>query len=95
MIVVVHELLFITKRSFSQERKGIHSDRCLGRFSQTSIHGNILVEAPVPDHGPIGNLEDTRIFIMLRLNFDHVGTNSVMTHIMVLSAKVKRIEQLQ
>ena len=54
----------------------------------------IMVEVSIHDHAPIGNLQVTKILIKLRLNFDPVGTNSAMTHVMVLSAKVRRNEQL-
>lgn len=37
-----------------------------------------MVEVPIPNQGPIGNLQGTRFLIMLGLNFDQVGTNSAM-----------------
>ena len=43
----------------------------------------------------INNLHATRILIRLGLNFNQVGTNNVMTHVMVLSAKVKRNERFK
>ena len=58
-----------------------------------------IVKAPIPNHGPIGNLKGTGILIRLGLNFDrmglnfdHAGINSAMTHVLVLSAKVRRYE---
>ena len=35
-----------------------------------------------------------RISIKLGLNFDKVGTNNAITHVLVLSAKVRRNERL-
>ena len=53
-----------------------------------------IVEVPILDHDPVGNLHSTRILIRLGLSFDHAKTNSAMTHVLVLSAKVRRNEQL-
>ena len=49
----------------------------------------------MPDLDPIGNLQSTGISIMLRVNFDQTKTNSGMTHVLDLSAKMRRNEQLQ
>ena len=51
-----------------------------------------LVEAPIPDQDSIHNLLSTVFSISLGLNLDQAGTNSAMTHVMVLSAKVRRSE---
>ena len=56
--------------------------------------GNYIVEVPIPDKDPIGNVQGTGILIRLRLNFNQAGTNSAMTHILVLSAKMRRNEWL-
>ena len=52
----------------------------------------LIVEAHVPDHDPIGNLQGTIILTKLGLNFNHGKTNSAMTHILVLNALVRRNE---
>ena len=49
-----------------------------------------VVEAPIPDQNPIANLYSSRIFIKLGLNFDQAKANNVMTHVLVLSVKVRR-----
>ena len=53
-----------------------------------------IEEAPIPKLDPIGNVCDNRIFIRLRVCFDLARTNSAMTHVLVLSGKVRRIEWL-
>ena len=59
------------------------------------------VEVPIPDQDPVSNLYGTAILNMLGLNFwsgwdwisTGLGTNSAMTHVLVLSAKAKRNER--
>ena len=53
----------------------------------------IIVEAPIPNHDPIGNLQGTRMSSLLGLNFDQVKINSAMTHVLVLSVKVRKNER--
>ena len=55
----------------------------------------IIVEMPIPNQDSIDNLQGTGILIKLGLNFDQAKTNSAMIHILVLSAKVRRNEQLK
>jgi hypothetical protein len=43
---------------------------------------------PIPDQSRTNNLQGTRILTRLGLHFDQVGTSSVMTHVLVLSAKM-------
>ena len=43
----------------------------------------VIVEAPIPNQDPIGNLQDTRISISLRLTFDQIGINSIITYVLV------------
>ena len=54
-----------------------------------------IVEEPIPNQGSINNLQGTILLIRLGLNFDQVVTNSAMTHVLVLSAKMRRNEQLR
>jgi hypothetical protein len=54
-----------------------------------------ITEEPIPNQGPIIDLQVIIISIKLGLNFEHAITNSAMTHVLVLSAKVKRSEQLK
>ena len=54
-----------------------------------------IVEMPIPDHDPIGNLQSTIILFTWDLSFNQAGTNRTMTHVLVLSAKVKRNERLK
>lgn len=49
-----------------------------------------IVEAPILDLCPIGNLHGIVISIRLGLSVDQAWINSPMTHIMILSAKVRR-----
>ena len=58
-----------------------------------------MVEAPIPNHHPTNNLEGIGIWsgwdwklIRMRLNFDQFKPNSAMTHVLVLSAIVRRNE---
>ena len=53
-----------------------------------------IVEAPIPDQDPIGSMYVTIISIKLRLNFDHVRINSVMTRVSGLIAKSEKNERL-
>ena len=53
-----------------------------------------IVEAPIPDQDPIDNLQGIGTSIKLGLNFNQVRTNSAMTHLLVLSAKVRRNDLL-
>ena len=46
-----------------------------------------ILEVPIPNQHPTGNLQGTGISTRLKLNCDWVGTNSAMTHYVVLSAK--------
>ena len=48
----------------------------------------LIVEVPIHDQGPIGNPSGY-------MNFDQVGTNSAMTCVLVLSARVWRNELLR
>ena len=43
-----------------------------------------IVEAPIPNHDPINNLQGTKIF-------DQAKNNNAMNHVLVLSAKVRRM----
>ena len=53
------------------------------------------METPIPGRGPHRRSFGCSGFsIRLGLNFDQVITNSVMTHVMVLGVKVRRIERL-
>ena len=36
----------------------------------------VIVEVPIPDQDPVGNLEGTKISITLGLNSNQVGTKS-------------------
>ena len=47
-----------------------------------------MVEAPTPYQGPIGNVYGTNVLIKLGLNFNHDGTNNVMTRVLVLSDRM-------
>lgn len=55
----------------------------------------IILEAPIPDQDPIGNLLGTKILIRLRVYFNQAITNNVNTHVLVLSVKVRRNEKLK
>ena len=44
---------------------------------------------------PIKNLHGDIILIRLGLNFDHAGTNNVMTHVPSFDTKVRRNEKLK
>ena len=53
------------------------------------------MEATIPDRGPHWrSFGCSRLSIRLGLNFDQAIANSVMTHVMVLSAKVRWNERL-
>ena len=54
-----------------------------------------IVEAHISDEDPIGNLQGIRILITLVLNYGQEGTDSATTHVVALSAKVKRNEWLK
>ena len=56
---------------------------------------NIIVESLILNQDPIGNLKSIGFFILLVFNFDQVGTNSVMTHVLVLSVKVRSSDRLK
>ena len=49
---------------------------------------------PIPNQVSIDNLLGTEIFIKLGLRSNQAKTNSIMTHILVLSAKVRENEHL-
>lgn len=51
----------------------------------------IVVEATIPDEDPINNPQGSINLIRLGLNFDLARTNSVMTCVLVLSARVRRM----
>ena len=53
----------------------------------------LIVEVLIPNQDPIGNLQGTKLSTWLGLNFDQVGINSAMTHVMLLSVKVRRNER--
>ena len=38
------------------------------------IRNVIIIEVPILDQDPIGNLQDIEILIKLELNFDKIGT---------------------
>lgn len=52
----------------------------------------IILEVPIPNHDPISNLQSTMISIKSGPNFVHAATNIVMTHTLVLSAKMRKNE---
>ena len=54
----------------------------------------IIVEVPISDHVPVDNLQGTVNLIKQELNFGHVGTNIAMTHVLVLSAEMRRNQWL-
>ena len=54
-----------------------------------------MIGAPIPDHDFVSNLLGTTIMMRLGLNFNWAGTNSVMTHVLVLSANMRRNEWLK
>ena len=54
-----------------------------------------IVELPILDQDPSTIYRVMPISIHLGLDFDHVGTNNAMTHVMVLSAKVRRNERFK
>lgn len=57
-----------------------------------------IVEVPTTDQDLIDNLQGPagldRISIRLELDFDKVGISSVMMHVLVLSVRVRKNEQL-
>jgi len=53
-----------------------------------------IVEVPIPNKDPIDNILGTGIGIKLRLNFNHVRIGIVVTHVLDLSAKMRRNEWL-
>ena len=56
---------------------------------------DIIVEAPILDQDFIGNIRGTGISFTLGLKLDHAGIDNAMTHVLVLSAEVRRNEQLK
>ena len=48
------------------------------------------MEVPILDEDPIGYISTGYLNFMLGLYFNNVGIDSDMTHVMVLSAKVRR-----
>ncbi len=53
---------------------------------------HFIVDVPIPDQDPIGNLQGTRIIIMVRLYFNWARTNNAMTYVPILNVKVRRNE---
>ena len=50
------------------------------------VHKLRIVEAPIPDPDPIGNLEGTLIPITLRVDFDKAGDSKLISSELLMSS---------